>query len=273
MYWQWYDLTQNPFHLTPDPACFFPNPRHEDALVTLIDSLQKRQGIGAIRGDAGLGKTLLLHVYLRLAQQQQYKTVYVASTDVAFRTLLQLLYQALGLDFATATLDMLLAAGRQHAVILGIDDAHLMPTLTLKKLWTLTEYAASAGATFHIVLAGHPELDAKLDTLALHRLTAEPIVGYTLSPFTLQESRAYIYHRLAQVTTQTETVFTSRALTRIIKAAQGVPATLNILCTHALMAGFWAQQRPVSARAAREAIAQVQDTHQSQLRRWWSWVR
>ena len=39
MYWQFYDLKQNPFSLTPDPAFFFPNPHHEDALATLIDSL------------------------------------------------------------------------------------------------------------------------------------------------------------------------------------------------------------------------------------------
>jgi general secretion pathway protein A len=268
MYWQFYDLKQNPFHLTPDPACFFPNPHHEDALATLIDSLHKHRGMGAILGAAGLGKTLLLHVYLTLAQQRQYKTIYVAHTDLAFRNLLQALYQALGLDFATATLDMLLAACQQRSVILGIDDAHLMPTLTLKKLWTLAEYAASAGAILHIVLAGRPELDPKLDVLTLHHLTPEPVVRYTLLPFTPKESRAYIDHRLAQAITQTETVFASRALTRIIKAAQGVPRTLNILCTDALIASFWAQQRPVSARVAREAIAQVQSPGLSQLRRW-----
>jgi general secretion pathway protein A len=143
-----------------------------------------------------------------------------------------------------------------------------MPTLTLKKLWTLTEYAASAGAILHIVLTGHPDLDAKLDALTWHHLTPEPVVRYTLSPFTPKESRAYIYHRLAQATTQAETVITSRALTRIIKAAQGVPGTLNVLCTNALIAGFWAQQRPVSARVARDAIVQMQGPSPSQLRRW-----
>ena len=268
MYWQFYDLTQDPFHLTPDPACFFPNPHHEDALATLIDSLQKHQGMGVLLGDAGLGKTLLLHVYLTLAQQQQYKTVYVASTDLAFRTLLQVLSQALQLDFATATLDRFVVACQQHSVILGIDDAHLMPTLTLKKLCTLAEYAASAGAILHIVLAGHPDLDSKVDALISHHLTPHSVVRYTLSPFTPKECRAYIYHRLAQATTEAEAVFTFRALTRIIKAAQGVPGTLNVLCTNALIAGFWAQQRPVSARAAREAIAQVQSPSPSQLRRW-----
>src|ERR671937_1750319 len=113
MYWQFYDLKQNPFSLTPDPACFFPNPHHEEALATLIDSLHKHQGMGALLGDAGLGKTLLLHVYLTLAQQRQYKSIYVAYTDLAFRNLLQVLYQALELDFATATLDMFLAACQQ----------------------------------------------------------------------------------------------------------------------------------------------------------------
>jgi len=271
MYWQFYDLKQNPFSLTPDPAGFFPNPHHEDALATLIDSL-KHRGMGVLLGDAGLGKTLLLHVYLRLAQQRQYKSIYVASTDLAFRALLQMLYQALGLDFATATLDMLLTACQQRSVILGIDDAHLMPTLTLKKLWTLAEYAASVGAILHIILAGHPELDAMLDALALPHLTPASVVRYTLSPFTPRESRAYIDHRLAQATTQTETVFTSRALTRIIKAAQGVPGTLNVLCTNALIAGFWVQQRPVSARVVRETIAQVQGSSPFQRRHWWSRV-
>ena len=267
MYWQFYDLKQNPFHLTPNPACFFPNPHHEEALAALIDSLYKHQGMGAILGDAGLGKTLLLHVYLTLAQQRQYKTIYVAYTDLAFRDLLQVLYQALDLNFATATLDMWLAACQQRSVILGIDDAHLMPTLTLKKLWTLAAYAASAGAILHIVLAGHPELAPKLDALALHYLTPEPVVRYTLSPFTPKESRAYIYHRLAQATIGADTVFTSRALTRIIKAARGIPGTLNVLCTNALMAGFWAQRRPVSVRVAREAIAQVQGLNSSQWQR------
>ena len=165
--------SRTPSHLTPDPAFFFPNPHHEDALATLIDSLHTHRGMGAILGAAGLGKTLLLHVYLTLARQRQYKTIYVPYTDLAFRTLLQVLYQALELDLATATLDMFLAACQQHSVILGIDDAHLMPTVTLKKLWTLTEYAASAGAILHIVLAGHPELNPKLDALALHHLTPE----------------------------------------------------------------------------------------------------
>jgi general secretion pathway protein A len=272
MYWQFYDLKQNPFSLTPDPACFFPHPHHEDALALLIDSLHKHQSMGALLGDTGLGKTLLLRVYLTLAQQRQYKTVYVAYTDLTFRTLLQGLYQALGLDFATATLDMLLATCQQHSVIFGIDDAHLMPTLTLKKLWTLAEYAASAGAILHIVMAGHPELDAKLDALALHHLTPTSVVRYTLSPFTPKASRAYIDRRLAQAATQAETVFTSRALTRIIKAAQGIPGTLNVLCTHALIAGFWAQQKPVSARVARDAIAQMQGSRPFQWRRWWSGV-
>jgi general secretion pathway protein A len=166
----------------------------------------------------------------------------------------------------------LLTACQQHSVILGLDDAHLMPTLTLKKLWTLAEHMASAGAILHIVLAGHPEIDSMLDTLALHHLTPASVERYTFSPFTPKESRAYINHRLAQATTQAETVFTSRALTCIIKAAQGVPGTLNVLCTHALIAGFWAQQRPVSVRAAREAIAQVQGSRPFQRRRWWSRV-
>jgi general secretion pathway protein A len=260
MYWQFYDLTHDPFQRASDPACFFPSPHHEDALATLIDSLHQRQGMVALLGDAGLGKTMLLHVYLALARQRQYRTVQVEDTGLTFRELWQRLSQALELDFTRVTLDLFLAACQRQPLILGLDEAHLMPTLTFKKLWILAEQVASAGAVLHIVLAGRPELARKVDALALHHLTPGPVLRYTLSPFTPEESRAYIYHRLALATSQPETVFTSRALTRIIKAARGVPDTLNALCTQALLAGFWARHRPVSSRAAREAIAQVQDT-------------
>jgi type II secretory pathway predicted ATPase ExeA len=53
-----------------------------------------------------------------------------------------------------------------------------------------------------------------------------------------------------------------------LKAAQRVPETLNVLCMNALIAGFWAQQRPVSTRAAWEAIAQVQSSRSPRLRCW-----
>ena len=93
-----------------------------------------------------------------------------------------------------------------------------------------------------------------------------------MSQITPKMSQAYIYDCLAQATIQDETVFTSRVPPRITKVAQGVPKTLHVPYTSALIVGFWAQQRPVSARIAREAIAQVQDCSPSQVRCWWSWV-
>jgi len=115
------------------------------------------------------------------------------------------------------------------------------------------------------VLVGHAALIRKLDALELQRLAPCPVVRYTLAPLTPRESQAYIYHRLAQVTDQAKTVFTSKALTQIVKVAQGIPGALNILCTNALLAGFGSQQRPVSARVAWKAIAPLQNNRQSRL--------
>jgi len=141
------------------------SPYHEGALATLIISLSKRQGIVAIIGDAGLGKTTLLRAYLVQAQQWRCKTIYVTHADLVFRNLLQVLYQELELDFATATLDAFHAAcQQQHAVILVVDDAHMMPMATLKKLCTLAHRGASAEPLFHIVLVGHAALIPKLDS-------------------------------------------------------------------------------------------------------------
>jgi hypothetical protein len=59
---------------------------------------------------------------------------------------------------------------------------------------------------------------------------------------------------LAQVTRRDNFVFTDDALQRIVQQAQGIPRTLNNLCTHALLTGVRAQQRPITATLADSVI-------------------
>ena len=45
MYKSFYKLTRNPFELTPDPTCFVPTMRHNEALAALYYGIRRHKGV------------------------------------------------------------------------------------------------------------------------------------------------------------------------------------------------------------------------------------
>src|SRR5262249_40088169 len=64
---------------------------------------------------------------------------------------------------------------------------------------------------------------------------------------------------LAQVTQDDTPVFTTAALRSIVRYGKGLPREVNVLCTNALIAGFTAQQKPITAALVQRLIADSQD--------------
>ena len=65
MYEAFYGLRERPFELTPNPRFLFLTPHHREALSTLEYGLSSRTGIAVLLGDAGTGKTTLVHAALK----------------------------------------------------------------------------------------------------------------------------------------------------------------------------------------------------------------
>ena len=71
MYKTFFNLTRNPFDLTPDPAFLFPTKRHNEALAALYYGVRQHKGFVVVTGEVGTGKTLLLRCLLRLLKQSK----------------------------------------------------------------------------------------------------------------------------------------------------------------------------------------------------------
>src|SRR6202522_840434 len=75
MYKAFFNLARNPFDLTPDPTCFVPTWRHNEALVALHYGIRRHKGFVVLTGEVGTGKTLLLRCLLQSLKQ---------SSDIAY---------------------------------------------------------------------------------------------------------------------------------------------------------------------------------------------
>ena len=75
MYKTFFNLTRNPFDLTPDPTCFVASKQHTEALAALYYGIRRHKGFVVVTGEVGTGKTLLLRCLLDLLKE---------SNDIAY---------------------------------------------------------------------------------------------------------------------------------------------------------------------------------------------
>ena len=60
MYAHFYQLSENPFNLTPDPKFHYINESTREAMASLLHGIKSRKGFLTLIGEAGTGKTTLL---------------------------------------------------------------------------------------------------------------------------------------------------------------------------------------------------------------------
>ena len=63
-FFSFFGMREDPFHVSPDPRFYCRTRSHESALAELLFGIETRQGFMVLTGEAGTGKTTLLHKLL-----------------------------------------------------------------------------------------------------------------------------------------------------------------------------------------------------------------
>jgi len=276
----YYALQGDPFSPTSHPAWFFASRSHTVALQTLLESLKAGQALAILLGEPGVGKTFLVHVALAHRDVQHLKMVHLWYPPCSFYDTLQMIGWELGLDAVTSDAAKLAHAlhrallteherGRQ--VVLVIDEAHTLSVESLESLVRLSNVRALTGAPLlQILLVGLPTLWRHFSAPPLRPFKQRMVTRVTLAPLTYGESLAYIRHRLQQVGAGEGTVFAPGAIQHVARHARGNPRVMDMLCTHMLLTGFTAQQKPIAAPIAKDVVTTYR--LKSSLPRWWCGV-
>lgn len=237
------------FALNPDPASYFPRLALESALAELVEGIGKTPACAVLTGEAGLGKTLLLHV-LRERLAGSFECLYVPFSRLAGPELWRWVAVALGLgrgeDDRGAVLGRALRlAAEGMGLVLLVDDAGALPPATRAEL-----IAACKTTGFSLVMAFDSEDRPELANLPAHvrRIDLGP-------PMTLAELRAYVHARLRRV--DPDGAFAARLnpqrLAALHEASGGVPARLHALLD-AWLRNPNAEPVPASVAAPAEAV-------------------
>jgi general secretion pathway protein A len=265
VYESWYGFTEKPFNLTPDPKYLYLSQRHAEAFAHLEFGHRERGGFILITGEVGTGKTTLARYFLSRLPPDTHTAVvlYPALTaSELLRTILDDLHVAPDGDSLKSLVDalhrfLLDARARGHNVVLLIDESQDLSTEVLEQIRLISNLETDTEKLIQIVLMGQSELRDLLSRHELRQLAQRVTARYHLSPLGPAETEAYIRHRIAVAGGEGKVGFTTAALQAVHAHSGGVPRLVNLVCDRALLAGYVAGTRSVSAAMVEQSAREV----------------
>ena len=246
MYKAFYNLTKNPFEITPDPGFLFPTKSHNEALAALYYGVRRQKGFVVLTGEVGTGKTLLVRCLLELLKKSQVAYAYVFNSRLSPLEFLQYIAGDFGLPASGKNKsDLLLLLGsylidryqKRLTTVLVVDEAHHLSPEVLEEIRLLTNLETSQAKLLQILLVGQSELDEKLDSYELRQLKQRIALRSQLGPLDLEETTGYIQRRLqlAGVNSHAGTLFPTETIVKVHRHSRGIPRLINTVCENALI--------------------------------------
>jgi general secretion pathway protein A len=255
MYKAFFNLTRNPFDLTPDPTCFVPTRRHNEALVALHYGIRRHKGFVVLTGEVGTGKTLLLRCLIGLLKESKdVAYAYLFNGRLSPTEFLQYILSDFGLPASGKNKsDLLFDLGqflvsrgsRRMTTVLIVDEAHHLSADLLEEIRLLSNLETDDDKLLQIVLVGQPELDEKLDSVDLRQLKQRIAVRTQLGSLDADETNRYIHQRLqiAGGNLCPNSLFSAQTIAAVYRHSRGLPRLINTICENALITAY-ARQLP-----------------------------
>ncbi len=256
MYLELFKLRELPFRLSPDPQFLYLSKAHARAKAYMESTIWFTDGFVVITGEIGAGKTTLIETFLKELGRDvvvaQINQTQVSAIEFLQSVLAQWGFSPFKMKKAEllATLNNFLieqyASGRK--VLLIVDEAQNLSERVLEEIRMLSGVETTKEKVLRIILAGQPELNAKLDAPDLVQLAQRVRLRFHLSRLTPEDMVAYILHRLEIAGSHGRQIFAPDTFDLIFRYTGGTPRLINTLCDTSMLAAF-AQERDTISRA------------------------
>ena len=268
MYHQHFGLNEAPFSIAVNPRYLFMSQRHRDALAHLLYGVSGGGGFILLTGEVGTGKTTVNRCLLEQLPDTTDLAI-ILNPALSAVELLATACDELKIDYPQGTESLKALTDALHRYLLDnhergrktvlmIDEAQHLDFDVLEQIRLLTNLETNDEKLLQIILIGQPELTEKLSRPELRQLNQRITARYNLQPLNLQETTAYIRHRLEIAGLRAGvSLFESSAVKQIHSLTRGIPRLINVLCDRALLGAYGQQRSRVNKKLIAEAAAEV----------------
>ena len=266
MYKAYFNFTQAPFSIAPDPAFLYLSDGHREALAHLLYGFS-HGGFVLLTGEVGTGKTTLLRNLIKQTPEN-LDVAFILNPRLTVKELLETLCDELGIPYlqddslsVKQYIDLLNRhllkshkLGRDTVVI--IDEAQNLSPAVLEQIRLLTNLETDKRKLLRIILLGQPELGELLARRELRQLAQRITARYHLGALTREDTYAYVIHRLSRAGGNPHT-FTRSGLWRLYRISNGTPRIINLVADRALLGAYAEGKHRVGARLVNRAAREV----------------
>jgi general secretion pathway protein A len=271
-YLEHFELSEQPFRLTPDPDFLYWSKQHARAKAYMESTIWLADGFVVITGEIGSGKTTLLQsflseldddvVYAVVSQTQLTPTQFLQSvlTEFGFKPFNKRKVELL--DMLNMFLIEQYSNGKK--VVLVVDEAQNLTHKVLEEIRLISGIETHKEKVLRIILAGQPELRDTLDSAGLKQLIQRVRLRFHLGPLDRREMHEYIEHRLSVAGAEDKRLFGDDTFEIIHLYTGGVPRLINTLCDTSLLCAFADEKKNVGLEDVKSAIAELNwEEHES----------
>lgn len=266
MYQGYFNLSEAPFSIAPDPRYLYMSQRHQEALAHLLYGVNGGGGFVLLTGEVGAGKTTICRCLLEQIPES-CDVAYIFNPKLTVAELLSTICSEFGIDYPPGNTSikvfidcinthLLDAHAKGRHTVLIIDEAQNLSTDVLEQMRLLTNLETNQRKLLQIILLGQPELATILAQPELRQLAQRILARYHLGPLTRQEVTAYIRHRLEVSGTQHQ-LFPAGLMSRLYRLSGGIPRIVNLLCDRALLGAYVQGKERVDRATLKQAAREV----------------
>ncbi|MCK4706659.1 MAG: AAA family ATPase [Gammaproteobacteria bacterium] len=266
VYKSFYNFKEQPFRLSPDCSFCYSHPSYANAKSYLQYAVLEGEGFVAITGEPGTGKTTLIGSLLAELDKTRVQVATLTNVQIDSANLLNMVLEEFELQtdnqnqtnpLSTLKKFLIEQYKNDRRCILIVDEAQGLSITSLEELRLISNLQYNNRLLLQVFLVGQQPLMDIIRAPGLEQLHQRIIAASHLESLGLEETMAYVIHRLRKAGWNNDPVLPDETMRLVYKFSGGVPRRINLICHRLFLYGGLKQKHELIGADALHVIVEL----------------